>query len=120
MPSHIICIDGGTASFDAVDACVGCDNMIVIDAVRAGEKPGTIYRMTIDHWRNMRGISLHDVTLLDAISMTEISTGRNIPVTIIGIEPDEIGPGLELSAPVREKLDELINHVLEELERVEQ
>lgn len=119
-PDYITCIDGGTASFDALDACGDCGDIIVVDAVRAGGAPGTIYRMTLDEWRSTRGISLHDVTLLDAISMAEAFDGRDIRVRVIGIEPDEIGPGLELSQPVREKLDELINCISKELERVEQ
>ncbi len=123
LQDHITCIDGGTASFDALDACGDCGDIIVVDAVRAGGAPGTAYRMTLDEWRTTRGISLHDVTLLDAISIAEAFTGRDIRVTIIGMEPDQITPGLELSQSVREKLDELVERILEEineLERVEQ
>ena len=117
LHDSISCIDGGTASFEALDACEDCEDIIVIDAVQAGGAPGTIYRMTLDEWQITRGISLHDVTLLDAISIAEAFTGRNIRVTVIGIEPDQITPGLELSEPVRKKLDELVDRVTEELER---
>lgn len=118
VPEGVRCIDGGTTSFEALDAAGDCEHVIVVDAVQAGRRPGTIYRMSLEEWRAARGISLHDVCLLDAISIAETVEGRKLSVSIIGIEPKEISLGLDLSPAVRERVGDLINCVLDEIERI--
>src|SRR4030042_7180736 len=46
LPENVEVLDGGTAGLDLVDFIGGRKKLIVIDAVNAGEKPGTIYRLT--------------------------------------------------------------------------
>ena len=114
-PDGVICVDGGTASFEALTAAGDCDNLLVVDAVKAGGKPGTIYKMSLEQWREVRGISLHDVTLLDAISIAQTFDKRSIRLNVIGIEPEDISPGMELSDAVNEKFNDLLAHVTEEM-----
>ena len=64
LPKSVRCIDGGTTSFEALYACGNCNHIIVVDAVKAGGKPGTIYKMNIEKWRGLQGISLHHTCLL--------------------------------------------------------
>jgi hydrogenase maturation protease len=118
VPDGVALIDGGTASFDALDAAGDCEHVIIVDAVKAGGSPGTLYRMVdLEEWRAARGISLHDVHLLDAISIAQALDGRKISVTVFGIEPEEISPGLELSESVRSSMEDLVQCVLKEIER---
>jgi len=114
---NVTCIDGGTAAFEALDAAEGCERIIVVDAVKAGGKPGTLYRLTFDEWHVSRGASLHDVQFMDAIAITELLEQRNIDVAVVGIEPEEISLGLELSEAVKGRFQDLVNAVLEEIER---
>ena len=112
-------IDGGTAAFGALDEARDCDVLIIVDAVKAGGEPGTVYRMDLDEWRTGGGVSLHDVGLLDAISTAKMVEGRDLSVSVIGIEPEEISPGLELSISVRERFEKLMDCVLEEIRELE-
>ena len=117
VPEDVHCIDGGTTSFEALDAAGDCDHVIVVDAVQTGRSPGTICAMGLEEWRAVRGISLHDVCLLDAISIAGALEGRTFSVRIVGIEPEEISPGLELSPTVKERFEDLVDYVLEEVEK---
>ena len=119
LSDSVVCIDGGTASFEALDAADGCDTLIVLDALEKGGKPGTVYRLTIEEWRTERGISLHDVTLFDAISISDALDRRTRPVIVFGVEPGEISPGVELTPAVQRSIDTLARSVIKELEERE-
>jgi hydrogenase maturation protease len=119
LPESVRCIDGGTASFRTLDACGDCNHIIVVDAVAAGGKPGTVYKMGIEKWHGLKGISLHDAGLLDAVYMSQMFQGDRIRVTVIGMEPGDISPGLGLSHAVKERFKDLIKCVLDEVSSVE-
>ena len=44
LPCNVEVIDGGTAGLDVLLSQQGLDKLVVIDAMRAGKKPGTIYK----------------------------------------------------------------------------
>ncbi|MCL0091471.1 hydrogenase maturation protease [Dehalococcoidales bacterium] len=46
MECLIELIDGGTAAFDYLDYLAYRDKVIIIDAVKGGNEPGTLYRFT--------------------------------------------------------------------------
>ena len=117
LPGFARCIDGGTAPFEALYACGDFTRLIVADAVKAGGKPGMIYKMTVEQWRGFKGISLHHTCLLDAVYISRMFPGAQTPVDIIGMEPGDISPGLELSFAVRERFKDLVTCVLDEVKR---
>jgi hydrogenase maturation protease len=117
LGKSVRCIDGGTAPFEALYACGGCNHLVVVDAVNAGGKPGMIYKMTVEQWRAYKGISLHDTSLLDAVYLSPMFPVDQISVDIIGMEPGDISPGLELSFDVRERFKDLVKCVLDEVKR---
>jgi len=109
-------IDGGTRP-DILFLIEGVDKLIVVDAVRGGGMPGQIYKFGL---RNVAreckpSWSLHDMSVLDALLLTR--PWRNGDITVIGIEPKEIDWGLELSAEVREKIPQIIEIILAELNK---
>ena len=44
LPEEIDVIDAGTATLDALPLLDGVERLIIIDAVKGGGTPGTIYR----------------------------------------------------------------------------
>jgi hydrogenase maturation protease len=94
------------------------EKLIIIDAVKAGDKPGTIYRFSSDNigLDSMPPISLHDVGVSDSLKMMTLLNRQPKSTIIIGIEPKTIEFGLELSPEVEGKLSELIKLVLQEIE----
>jgi hydrogenase maturation protease len=117
LPAHVEVIDGGTYLMDLLSVIQEAARIIVIDALRGGGEPGTIYRVFPDDLmaEAERTLSLHQVGLLDVLGMVR-QLGGDPQVVIIGVEPKEISWGMELTAEVEAKLPKVIETVLEELE----
>ncbi|MFR0876190.1 MAG: hydrogenase maturation protease, partial [Bilophila wadsworthia] len=45
LPGNVELMDGGTLGIRLMDAIMGCDLLIVVDAVLGGGEPGTLYRL---------------------------------------------------------------------------
>lgn len=90
--------------------------MIVIDAVKADCKPGTIFRLTSkDLMQKTEGtISLHEFGLLETLIAAKHLGCAPQEVVIFGIQPKDISPGLELSEEVTKVLPKVIELVLAE------
>jgi hydrogenase maturation protease len=108
-------IDGGTCS-DVAKLVEDADKLVIVDAVNGGGTPGQIYRFHLEDI-TMEGkpfLSLHDMSLLDSLMSIQLwhKTGETV---IIGVEPAEINWGLELSPEVREKMPQIMDAILSEL-----
>jgi len=112
--------DGGVLGINLLGIISEADQLIVVDAIRNGGVPGTLYRLEGDEIprRILQKNSLHQVDLLEALTLCQALD--KVPETVIvGVEPQDIETlGLELTPPVREKMDDLIAMVLAELERL--
>ena len=116
VPHGTKIIDGGTSP-DLPYYLKEADKLIVIDAVKAGGKPGTIYRFHA-HDLNIESegiISLHELGLAQSLRMMRLMGNAPKETVIIGIEPKEIDWGTELSAELQQKIPEIINIVLSEI-----
>jgi hydrogenase maturation protease len=116
LPPGVEVIDGGTATMELLPVFQEAERIIVIDALRGGEKPGTIYRLTPDDLmgETERPLSLHQVGLLEVLGMAR-QIGGEPEVVIIGVEPKEISWGMELTPEVEARLPRVIDAVFEEL-----
>jgi len=122
LPDDVELWDGGTAAFDLFDTLAGRRQVIIIDAVRAGSEPGTIFRFTPEDISVSREqlTSLHQVGLLETLNVAEnLLDSAPQEVIILGVEPKEIGWGLELSAEVEAAVPKVIELVIEELDAFE-
>lgn len=108
-------VDGGTSP-SAFDRAEGADKLIVVDAVRGGGEPGTIYRFAPDDvsMEPKSLTSLHDLGLLDSLRVMEAVGNPPRETIIIGVEPAEVDWGLELTPTVRGKLPDVVRNVVEE------
>lgn len=109
-------IDGGTSP-NVMQTIEDADKLIIVDAVRGGGMPGEVYRFQLDDitLEQQPFLSLHDISLVDSLLLMRrlYNIGE---ITIIGIEPKEIEWGLELSPEVREKLPQIVEIILAELD----
>ncbi len=126
LPGSVEVIDGGTAALDVLLLQKGSYKLIIVDAVRAGKEPGTIYRA---HWRTGQagklktlcpqeehsGISLHQLGLLDALALVERIGCAPKEVILIGVQPKEIAPGLGLTGEIKRKVPAIIDTLLQEI-----
>jgi len=97
-------VEVGCAVFDALHLFDWADRILLIDAMQAGGPPGTVYR--VDSLKEMdmgtMPASLHEFSVIQALEM--IHKDPMPAVTIIGIEPEIIDFGLELSKTVEASL----------------
>ena len=110
-------LDGGTLP-DIVASVGEADKLIIVDAVQGGDEPGAIYRfrpeeISLDN--NEVFTSLHQINLLEELWMTERFGQKPKEVVIIGVEPEDMSLGLELSAKLQERIPQIIEVVLEEV-----
>jgi len=115
LPEGTRVIDAGTDPDVAFDLD-GFDRVIVVDAVLGGESPGTVYRFGDEVELDASGSrrACHDVGFLEILRKT---ARRRPEVIILGVEPDEIDWGLDLSPVVRRSVDRVIEVVQQELRR---
>ena len=114
LPEGAEVIDAGTSSEAAFDLH-RFHQVIVVDAVRGGEVPGTVYRLGEDVARDGDGNrrACHDVGLLETLR----AVGGGPDVVLLGVEPQEIDWGLDLSPAVLQAVPRVIEIVQQELRR---
>lgn len=94
--SGAVVAEVGTAVFDALRLLEWADKVLVIDAMQAGHPPGTIYLLAGDSVEQCRTqTSLHELSLISAFNF--IPESCKPETTILGIEPDTIDYGLQLT-----------------------
>ena len=109
-------VDGGTLP-EAAISCEGGDKLIVVDAVQAGGEPGAVYRFHREDIEvdDRLFTSLHQLSLLDNLWLMEKFGQKPKEVVIIGIEPEDMDCGLELSATLQERIPQIIDVVMNEI-----
>ena len=91
--------------------------LVVVDAVCGGGEPGVIYRLTLDQVEAEQGwvTSVHQLGLFDSLRMSEIVGIKPMETVIIGVEPNEVVWGMELSPKVQGRIPEVVRLVLKEI-----
>ena len=116
IPQGTKIIDGGTSP-DLPYYLKDVDKLIIIDAVKAGGQPGTIYRFHPNdlNIESEGAISVHELSVEQSLRTMRLMGREPKETVIIGIEPKEIDWGTELSAELQQKIPEIINIVLSEI-----
>lgn len=116
LPEDVELLDGGTGGFDLLYEIEGRKKVILIDAVKAGETPGTIYRFSGEdiEMKPKVSITLHDTDFADVLHVASIR-GEKPKITVIGIEPKDISMGLELSPEIERQIPKMIELVMKEI-----
>jgi hydrogenase maturation protease len=111
-------VDGATGGFDLLPFIEDSEKVVIVDAMKApGGIPGSVYRFTPgDYETGTRGSSLHDITLEDLFRLIRTKNKHLPPVVIFGVEPCEIGWGMELTPKIKELLPRLRELVLKEIQ----
>ena len=117
--SGIRIIDGGSDPdlFALLDGDV--TQLIIVDSLRGGGHPGDIYRLDLreENIADGTSASLHGMGVLDSLKLMS-QLGRQLPqVTVIGIEPADVSPGLRLSPVIEAMLPAIIIAVESEFRR---
>jgi len=119
LPPDISVVEGGTDGFRLLNVITGADLLIVIDAVKGGAEPGSIYRFDIDEVKNCPPgfkTSVHQIGILEVIDLS-VLIGKKPHTTVIGVEPKSLKMGMELSPEVKSKIPKIIDLIFEEVNK---
>ena len=87
-------LDGGTGGLDLLDWFRGRDLVIVIDALRMGQTPGTVSRLAGEEvpacFRAL--VSPHELGLPELLATLELLDAAPAEVVVIGVEPAATAP----------------------------
>jgi hydrogenase maturation protease len=100
--------DIGTAVLHGLSFLDAARRVLVIDAARGGQPPGTIYVFDSSNATTAAPMhSLHSMGLREALRV--LSPHRAPPaITVIGVEPASLDSGMTLSAPVQSALPQVV------------
>lgn len=121
LPPGVEALEVGTGLFALSAMLQGKTRLLLVDALRGGEKPGTFYLLSSvnfspDGPRGSKQVgSLHEVGILELLSMPEVR-GRVCSWKVIGVEPHVVGPGYGLTPCLTARLPRLVATVRQEAE----
>ncbi len=110
-------IDGGTFTQDIFYLFEGYEKLLVLDVVRAGHPPGTIYSLDEDDLvkNEKQVLSLHDVDLLDSLNMAAMR-GHRPTLKVVGIEPEKINWGTEMTPTLTKAFPDFVKTARKHIE----
>ena len=120
LPPNVEVVDGALGGLSILDWLDGRQRAIVVDAARMGRLPGTVVRFAPSETKlSMKNTGPDALAYHQAHILEILEFGRRLktlpPVTIYGIEPDQVTPGDRLSACGRRALREAVGLILAEL-----
>ncbi len=117
FPENVSIIDGGTMGLDLLLFLEDTDRLLMIDAVDLKKEPGTIGIIEDGDIPAVirTKVSPHQIGLSDLFSVMRLLDRIPPAITIIGVQPERIQTGTELSERVRQSLKDLINAIIEKL-----
>jgi len=117
LPEDVELFDGGTASLELLSLFSNRRKLVVVDAIKSGQEPGTVYRFNLEDltYQKEFATSLHQLGIIDTLSQARILGCLPEEVVIIGIEPARIAPGLELSPEITTVIPRVKEVILKEL-----
>ncbi|WP_242949637.1 hydrogenase maturation protease [Clostridium pasteurianum] len=102
-------MDGGTSTLDTLGYFLEYKKVVVIDCLKAGYDPGTIYKIKPEEIKSYKSenLSIHDIQILDVVKMANM-LGKFPEVIIFGIEPEKICLDTEMTETMKNKISEVI------------
>jgi hydrogenase maturation protease len=118
IPPEVEIVDGGTAGMELLEIMANRDLVIITDAVRTGHAPGTRVRLAgeqVPAFFRTR-ISPHQLGISDVIATLMVMNELPKEIVILGVVPESLETGLELTPTVAEALPRMVQDVVEELQ----
>lgn len=120
FPQNVSLVDGGVLGLNLLGVISEADHLIVIDAIKNGEAPGSMYRIdgkAIPERVRAKN-SLHQVDLLETLTLCQ-ALDKTPETVILGVEPEDIESlSIDLTPTTKVKVENIIEMVLAELDRL--
>jgi hydrogenase maturation protease len=122
FPQGVEVLDLGTPGLDFTPYLADARMVIVLDTIKGDEPPGTL-RLLRDGEIVAKPppsrMSPHEPGLREALMATELADMNPEEILLIGVVPGSTEQGTRLTDPVRSSVQQVIETVVEELERLD-
>lgn len=108
-------IDGATDALGLIDHFSGANHVIIVDAAQMGEEPGTVKVFSKEEVKlkiKMDHLSVHGISLAETFDIAQVVDSLPKKITIIGIEPKNIGISQNLSDVVTQSIPEVVSNII--------
>jgi len=120
LPPYVRVEEAGLPGWGLPSFFEGQSSVILVDAVLMGAKPGSWRRFTPEEMQIVledEALSLHQPDLACGLALSEALEMLPEKLVLYGIEPCDTSPGAELSPEVSACLSEVLESILNELEK---
>ena len=116
IPAGVEVLDGGTSGMDLLGTLCDREHVVIVDAVRIDEPPGTIVRLVDDEVKRFfrAKISPHQLGISDLLAATTLMGRAPRALTLLGIAPLRMEGGVELSPLIAERVRDLVALVIDQ------
>lgn len=118
IPAEVELVDLGTGGLRILHEAEGRTKLIFVDCALMGEPAGTIRRFTPDEVRSVKPRmrqSVHESDLMHNLELARRLGRCPDDVVILGIEPEKVEPGMQLTPTLAGRLEDYVAAVLAEI-----
>ncbi len=108
-------VNGATDALGLIDHFEDTEHVILVDAAQMGEQPGTVKVFSKDEVKlkiKMDHLTVHGISLAETFDIAKAIDKLPGKITIIGIEPKNIGISEKLSDVVAESIPDVISQII--------
>lgn len=118
IPSGVRLADGGTLGLSLLDLLADSERVILVDAVRTDDPPGTLVRLDGDYVLGAvrDRLSSHQVGVADLLDAARLIDRYPTALILLGLVPEAIDLAVVRSPAVDGGLDRLVQAVVRELQ----
>ena len=121
FPDNVDVVEGGVLGIHLLGTLSKADHLIVVDAVKNKQPPGTLYRLEKEELpeRILMKNSLHQTDFLETLTLCQMIDKAPETIVVLGAEPQDIEThSVELTPLIAARVDETVGRVLQELDRL--
>jgi hydrogenase maturation protease len=118
FPQTVPLIEGGTLGLDLLHPLADVSHLLALDAVAAGAPPGTLLRYSGDQIHDLPvAKSVHLLGFSDLIGALRLVENAPREIVVLGVQPQKIDWGTELTPVVEEALATLVESAIGQVTR---
>ena len=108
--SAIEFLDGGTLGLNLLPLVEETEHLLLLDAVDAGESPGTVVELRRDEIPLFAGVKLsqHQLTFQEVLGLAHIRGKLPRHVHLIGVQPADLSVGMGMSDVVQRAIPSVL------------
>jgi hydrogenase maturation protease len=110
LPADVEVIDGGTAGMELLEPLSNLDLLVVLDAVKRGQPPGSIVKLAgaeVPVFFRSK-LSPHQISICDVLASLEFIGDKPKDMVLIGVEPASLELGLEMTPVIGSRVPYMV------------